>query len=278
MVVQNIFSMKRKIIFLGCTKFSKSILEALLNSEHEIVAIFSIPEKFPISYSSTLVNNSNFFDLYPISKKNNIPYNIVESRPGKRLIDHLSLIQELQPDIILAAGWYYMIPGLVRSIPKEGVWGLHSSLLPNYAGGAPLVWAIINGEKKTGVTLFRMEEGVDNGDIIGQTEFPILEEDTIREVLDKSVKSSIEVLLENLSKEKIDYHKQDTSQIKIFPQRSPEDGEIDWTKDSESIQNFIRAQTNPYPGAWTMINGKKVIIWSASVCDIENTKETITHQ
>lgn len=270
--------MKRRIIFLGCTNFSKSILEALLNSEHEIVAIFSIPAKFPISYSSTLVNNSNFFDLYPISKKNNIPYNIIESRPGKRLSDHLSLIQELQPDIILAAGWYYMIPGQVRSIPKEGVWGLHSSLLPDYAGGAPLVWAIINGEKKTGVTLFRMEEGVDNGDIIGQTEFSILEKDTIREVLDKSVKSSIEVLLDNLSKEKIDYHKQDTSQIKIYPQRSPEDGEIDWTKDSESIQNFIRAQTNPYPGAWTMINGKKVIIWSASVSDIENTEETTTHQ
>ena len=265
--------MKRRIIFLGCTKFSKSILEALLNSDHEIVAIFSIPAKFPISYSSTLVKNSNFFDLYPISKKYNIPYKIVESRRGKRLSDNLTLIKELQPDIILAAGWYYMIPEQVRSIPKEGAWGLHSSLLPNYAGGAPLVWAIINGEKKTGVTLFRMERGVDDGDIIGQTEFSILEKDTISEVLDKSIESSIEILLENLSKEKIDYFKQDTSQKKIYPQRSSKDGEIDWTKDSKSIQNFIRAQTNPYPGAWTIINGKKVIIWSASVSDIDNTIE-----
>ena len=158
-----------------------------------------------------------------------------------------------------------MVPKTIREIPVEGVWGIHASLLPNYAGGAPLVWAIINGETQTGVTLFRMDSGVDDGDIIYQRKLSIDEKDTIKTMIKKSAVASKAIILKSLLADKIKYKPQDKSKIIIYPQRSPKDGEIDWSWDSEKIENFVRAQTKPYPGAWTMIDNKKVIFWDISI-------------
>jgi methionyl-tRNA formyltransferase len=163
-------------------------------------------------------------------------------------------------------GWYYMLKKQTRDLAKFGAWGIHASLLPNYAGGAPLVWAIINGEKETGVTLFRMDDGVDDGDIIAQSKFAITDFDDIRTVYQKALEASNEILQEIMLKnEPPSFLPQDKSSIKIFSQRNPQEGEIDWSWGPIKIKNFIRAQTKPYPGAWTVISGKKVIIWSADI-------------
>jgi len=255
-----------KIVFFGCTKFSEELLTYLLKNMVDIRAIFSIPEYFNISYRKKKVKNSNFSDLKPIAKKNKIPFYEIDSVDGKKTKDYYNIIKNIKPDVILVLGWYYMVPKSVRLIPKYGAWGIHASLLPNYAGGAPLVWAIINGEKKTGVTLFRLESGVDDGDIISQTEFLIDDNETIKEVYDKAIKSSKKILYNVLkSDNKPEFIKQDKSKIKIYPQRSPEDGLIDWNWDSLRIKNFIRAQSKPYPGAFTIINNKKVIIYDAKI-------------
>lgn len=256
-----------KIIFLGCTKFSEALLDTLLTMNHiNVAAIFTIPREFTISYSDRKVVNSNFADLSILAEKNNIPLYLVDSIEGKRLIDYEEIIISIKPDVILALGWYYMIPKRIRNIAKLGAWGIHASLLPNYAGGAPLVWAIINGEKETGVTLFVLDDGVDDGDIIEQEKILIDENDTIKEVYDKAIIASRSILLKVFDKNyKISFKTQDKNKLKIYPQRKPEDGLIDWSKSPKEIKDFIRAQTRPYPGAYTIIGDKKVIIWDADI-------------
>lgn len=152
-----------------------------------------------------------------------------------------------------------MLPKSTRELTRYGAWGIHASLLPKYAGGAPLNWAIINGEKETGVTLFRMDDGVDDGDIISQKSFLIEFEDTINEIYQKATIASKEILNEVLLNiDNIKFKPQDKRKIEIYPQRKPDDGEIDLSKTSIEIYNFIRAQSSPYPGAFIKtVDGKK---------------------
>jgi methionyl-tRNA formyltransferase len=191
----------------------------------------------------------------------------VDSVSGKKIRGYKGIIAALNLDLILVLGWYYMIPKEIRKLARLGAWGIHASLLPKYAGGAPLNWAIINGEKETGVTLFRMEDGVDDGDIIAQKSFPIYLEDTINEVYQRATSASKEILRDILQDiNDITYIPQDKSKIEIYPQRKPEDGEIDLTKSAIEIYNFIRAQSNPYPGAFIRtFDGKKIIIEKARI-------------
>jgi len=259
----------RKVVFLGSTKFSEEILIHLLKNDVSICAIFSIPKYFKISYSNDYVLNSNYSDLSFYAKKHNIPFYEVHSEDGKRLQDYKDVIIDLKSDVILAVGWYYMVPKIIREIPTEGVWGLHASLLPDYAGGAPLVWAIINGEKFTGTTLFKMDSGVDDGDIIKQEKIIIDDDDTIKTLLSKASNSSKNIIIKALEYPIIPYKPQDKSKIKIYPQRRPEDGEINWSWDNNRIKNFVRAQTKPYPGAWTIIGNKKVTLWDVSIEDLK---------
>jgi len=257
--------MKRKIIFFGCTKFSEEILSYLLKKGMTIEAIFSTPNEFSISYSNKKVKNYNYADLSKIANNFGIKHVEIQTEAGERVSSYYDFIKDLSPDVIIVAGWYFMIPEKILNLPKEGVWGLHASLLPKYAGGAPLVWAMIEGEDFSGVTLFKMKKGVDNGDILGQYKFKISKDDTIRELIKKSTIASKRLLVKYLNKEEINYRKQIENRIEIYPQRSPSDGIIDWSESSEFIERFIRAQTKPYPGAWTIIGNKKVTIWDAKI-------------
>lgn len=252
-----------KAIFLGCTKFSEELLQVVYNHKNvELKAVFTIPEEFSISYSDKQVKNTNFADLSVYAKKWGVSHFKVDSKEGKRLKDYKDFIQECNPDVILVLGWYYMVPKEIREIATYGAWGIHASLLPKYAGGAPLVWAMINGESNTGVTLFQLSDGVDDGDIIQQSSFTISFDETIKEVYEKATIES-KIILRSVfdNPEKIEFTPQDKSKIQVYPQRKPEDGEIDLSWSSERIYNFIRAQSSPYPGAFIKTkNGKKLII------------------
>lgn len=135
-------------------------------------------------------------------------------------------------------------------------------------GGAPLVWAMINGERSAGTTLFFMDGGVDSGDIIAQRRFKIFKTDTIADVYKRANENALQMLEESLpllEQGAVRRVPQDDSKATHFPQRFPEDGLINWSKPVSDIKNFIRAQTRPYPGAFTRINGKKVVIWDADI-------------
>lgn len=185
---------------------------------------------------------------------------------------YLQHLTRWKPDLLLILGWYFIIPREARESAPLGCVGIHASLLPKYRGGAPIPWAIINGETTTGVTLFYIVGGIDNGDIITQSNFAIEEADTCATVYEKATQASILVLREYLPRIAAGTAPripQDPSQATYFPLRKPEDGLIDWSWDAKRIHNFIRAQTRPYPGAFTYIEGKKVTIWDADILEKE---------
>lgn len=238
----------------------------LLNNQFNIERLFTIPEEFTISYSSKKVRNYNFANLKALANEYKITCYELESTTN-RITDYYDELISLQPDVILVMGWYHMVPKKIRDIAKYGAWGIHASLLPKYAGGAPLVWAIINGEKETGVTLFRLSDGVDDGDIIEQQTIPISFEETISDVYDKVTVASKEILLHTLQNiSEVKFSPQDKTIVQTWPQRKPEDGEIDLTWPAEKIYNFIRAQSPPYPGAFIKTaDGRKIIIEKAKL-------------
>lgn len=248
--------------FLGCTHFSETLLLHLIKNKYIPSIIFTIPEEFNISYSKKTVLNTNFANLRKLASENSIPIFEVESKNGKRIEDYFELITKMGVKLMLVLGWYYMIPKNIREYLEYGAWGIHASLLPKYAGGAPLNWAMINGEKETGVTLFRMEDGIDDGDIISQKRFKIEPNDTIKDVYSKAEAASKLLLSETFTDiEAVEFIPQDKSMIEVYPQRSPDDGELDLSQSAQNLYNFIRAQSSPYPGAFIRtVDGKKLII------------------
>lgn len=258
-----------KIVFLGATKFSQYLLEKLIESKFDVSLIIGIPQSFNISYSEDKVKNYLYSDLKSIAAKNKIQYLDVDSSSGKTINDCYDTIRSIQADVILVLGWYYMVPKKIRELATYGAWGIHASLLPKYAGGAPLVWAMINGETETGVTLFRLADGVDDGDIIAQEKITIEYKDYICDVYEKAKEVSADIVIENLSNiDEICFHPQDRATIEVYPQRSPEDGEIDLSMSAKKIYDFIRAQSKPYPGAFIRTgDGKKLIIDSVHIED-----------
>lgn len=260
-----------RILFVGASELGFECCESIIKAGHNVVGIITLPQEFEIKYKDEAdklkVRNYLFKNFNYFSEEYDIP---VFCTDGK-LAGYYDQIKNLSPDLILVIGWYYMIPEKIMQIAPKGSIGIHASLLPKYRGNAPLVWAIINGETKTGVSLFYFEKGVDEGDIISQEEFDIDPKDTIKEVLEKTKTASKNILLQSLpqiANGTSGRTPQDNSKATLFPKRTPKDGLIDWNRDSEAIRNFIRAQTRPYPGAYTIINGKKVIIWDADVNEL----------
>ena len=171
-----------RVVVLGVTKFTRAVVEGLVEEDIDIVGMFGIPEKFKISYSKEPVKNYNYAPLKDLCEDIDIPHYRVDGYENRKIGNYSDEIEELEPDVILALGWYYNIPKKVRDHATCGAWGIHASLLPKYAGGAPLVWAMINGEEKTGVTLFKMDSDIDAGDVIKQKVFPISPNDYISDV------------------------------------------------------------------------------------------------
>lgn len=272
-LIKHIISMRNKnlnIILLSCTKFGGDLANKLIKNGYTFSCIFSTPIDFDISYSEKPVKNYNFFNFNEFCKTHSIKYYEINKATGQTLSTYNNIIKELEPDIILVLGWYYMVPKKIRDLAKKGAWGIHASLLPNYAGGAPLVWAIISGEKETGVTLFQLSDGVDDGNIIEQRKFSITELDSISSVYKKATKASELVLIKAMKNfDSVKFHPQDKGSIKVYPQRAPSDGEINLNLSAKEMYDFVRAQSSPYPGAFIKtVDNKKLIIEKARIEDI----------
>jgi methionyl-tRNA formyltransferase len=168
-------------------------------------------------------------------------------------------------DALFAVGWRYLIPPAVYETTTKASVVFHNSLLPKYRGFAPSNWAIINGETETGATMFLMSETVDSGPIIDQRAFPIGPDDTIREVeanVTEAYLSLLESNIDGLLSGSFTAAEQDHSLATLTTKRVPADGEIDWSASSEAIHNLVRALADPWPGAFTSISGRKLMIWS----------------
>lgn len=265
------------IIFFGASKLGFEVCQSIINQGHTVSMIFTIGETFEIrnrgDKKKVLQKNSLFVDFDHFYKENGIP---VISVNGD-VTEYIDLIREKNPYLFIVIGWYYLISEKVLLLSKYGAVGIHASLLPKYRGNAPLVWSVINGEKTTGVSLFYIEKGVDEGDIVAQREIIIHYDDYISDLLLKVEIASLQLISENIEyllMGKAKRVKQDINEISYFPRRIPDDGFIDWGNDSNKIYNFIRAQSRPYTGAFTFISTRKMKIWKSEIVQISHNLES----
>ena len=254
-----------RIVFFGATELGYGCCAKLVEMGEDVVGIVSIPREFRISYSPEPVRNVTFRDFEDLADRAGAPLVYVTTQMDDQR--YLDVLRSWRPDFGLVVGWYYMLPRDVRSRFPHGVAGIHASLLPHYRGGAPLVWAIINGEKQTGVTLFYLDDGVDIGDVIAQRPFEIAWDDTIASVYEKASSASVELVREFVPLIRAGTGgrtPQNPAEGSRFPQRTPEDGRVDWHAVSATeAYNRVRAQTRPYPGSFTYLGAEKIVIWRA---------------
>jgi methionyl-tRNA formyltransferase len=260
-----------RIVFMGANNTGWLCLNELLTMGEQVVGIFTTPASFEISYSAKPVNLATHRSFDSLAQENNIPLLTVTEKLGS----YADKLLEMQPDLVLVSGWYHLIPQTMLSIPRLGCIGFHPSLLPKYRGGAPVNWAIINGERETGMSMFYFDNGVDSGDLISQARVSIDDRDTIATLYEKINQATLELIREMVPKLKdgtAPRLKQDESQATYFPQRSPEDGLIDWGRPARAIYDWVRAQTTPYPGAFTYLDNQKIVIWAAELLDRPNNQ------
>jgi methionyl-tRNA formyltransferase len=175
-------------------------------------------------------------------------------------------IARLQPDLILSVYYRHMIGTKILALPRLGAWNLHGSLLPKYRGRAPINWAVLHGEPRMGMTLHRMVRSADAGAIVDQEGVAIGSRDTAEQAFRKVLPCArrvlarqIDALLAGTARET----PQDEAQATYFGGRKPEDGRINWAQTSTQIFNLIRAVTDPYPGAFTEVDGIRLMVWWA---------------
>lgn len=252
------------LVFIGSSRFGLRCLKACLELPFiNTVGVITSPQTFAISYRPDGVTNVLHADIANFAQSNDIPARSLQGSMNEQSL--WEAVCNWEPDAFLVAGWYHMIPRQWRDLAPA--YGLHASLLPEYSGGAPLVWAMINGEPKTGITLFQMDDGVDSGPIAGQKGEPIYPDDTIATLYARIEERGLELLKEvlpQLAAGTLRLTAQDHSRRQVVLQRTPEDGWIDWNQDANKIARFIRAQTRPYPGAYTSFNKRPLHIWRAS--------------
>lgn len=234
-------------------------LTALLEQERTVEAVITLTQEQRAKRSSD-VDYTDLCDRFsvPLYKVANI--NSAES---------IDLLRKLQLDVCFVIGWSQIIRNEVLRIPRLGMIGSHSSLLPHNRGSAPINWSIIRGEKETGNTLMLLAPGVDTGDIIDQRRFPITPYDTCKTLYEKvsdTNKDMILALYQKLSTGEFSQGPQPEDMgEEVLPRRRPQDGIVDWSRDSENIYDFIRALTQPYPGAFSFLKHKKWYIWHSAV-------------
>ncbi|MFN0729208.1 methionyl-tRNA formyltransferase [Polaribacter gochangensis] len=235
-----------RIVFMGTPDFAVTILKHLVENKHTIVGVITAPDK-PAGRGRKL--NESAVKKYAVSQNLNIlqPTNL----KNQDFIDELSgLKANLQ--IVVA---FRMLPKVVWQMPEFGTFNLHASLLPEYRGAAPINWAIINGDTKTGVTTFFIDDKIDTGEIILQKEIAIKENEIVGELHDRLMHLGADVVLETLQlikENKVVTQKQPELEEKTAYKLFPDNCKIDWSDRLENIYNKVRG-LNPYPAAWTTI-------------------------
>ena len=208
-----------------------------------------------------------------ICEEKGIPYFMVSTIKD---VEAYEIIRNQKPDLLVVLGWSEILPERILDIPTIGTVGTHAALLPHNRGSAPINWALIRGEDRTGNTMMWLSKEVDEGAIVDQIEFPITPFDTCKTLYDYVAETNAEMLvklIDELKKgNKAILPIENKTDESILPRRRPKDGLINWKQSASSVYNFIRALTKPYPGAFTFLNEKKYLLWEASVLPIKADK------
>ena len=244
----------RRVLFVGSKQLGLQVLK-----EVHSIAPDSLAAVLTIDDSSDTRSVAQGFRRFCDDHK--VPLHVAKNRKHSE-----ELIQELRPEFCLVVGWYWLIGEATLNQVPRGCIGIHNSLLPRYRGGSPLIWPILNDEKEVGFSFFSLTSGIDDGDIWAQGSISIEESDFIGEILQKFQDRTVEVV-RDVYPSILDGTRtpipQNHSEATYCAQRSPSDGKIDWHRPARSLYNFIRAQSDPYPGAFTFFKGKEMKVWKA---------------
>ena len=250
---------------MGTPDFAKESLEAIYNEGHNIIAVITNPDR-PKGRGMKMIAS-------PV-KEFCIQKSIPVLQPEK-IRDIKDTLIQLNPDLFCVVAYGKILPKDILEIPKLGSVNVHASLLPKYRGAAPIQWAVLNGEKTTGVTTMFMDEGMDTGDIILKQEVEIGENETTGELWERLSKIGGRLLIETVDKiEKgIAPREKQGNDFTLAPMLKKEISKIDWeNKTAQEIKNQVRG-LNPIMGAYTTYNGKKIKIWKADKIETQNFAE-----
>ena len=250
-----------KIVFMGTPDFSVGALDALVEAGHEIIAVVTQPDK-PKGRSGQM--------QFPPVKECALRHGLTVLQPVKiKTPEWVDKLRELKADVFVVAAFGQILSKEILDMPKYGCVNIHASLLPKYRGAAPINWAIINGEKETGVTIMQMNEGVDTGDMLSHVVVPIAPKETAESLFDKLAKAGAELIVETLPKleaGEIIPVPQDESQSSHVKMMNKSLGKIDWNQDAVVIERLVRG-LNSWPSAYTYYQGKSVKLWDCDVVE-----------
>jgi methionyl-tRNA formyltransferase len=246
-----------KIIFMGTPDFAVPVLRQVINDGFEVIAVVTQPDR-PVGRKKVMTPPPVKVE----AEKQGIPIYQPEKIREK---NELEKVLALKPDLVITAAFGQILPKELLEAPAHGCINVHASLLPDLRGGAPIHYAILEGKKKTGITIMYMAEKLDAGDIITQVEVPITEEDNVGTLHDKLSLAGSKLLSETLPlllEGKLTATPQDETLATFAPNIKREQEKIDWTKTGEEIYNHIRG-LNPWPVSFTILDGKILKIWNA---------------
>ena len=258
-----------KIVFMGTPDFAEKSLEAVYNAGHEILAVVTNPDR-PKGRGMKMVASP--VKEFAVSKN----LKIYQPEKVRKNVEFIEEIKKLEPDVICVVAYGKILPKEILEIPKLGCINVHGSLLPKYRGAAPIQWAVINGEKVTGVTTMYMDVGMDTGDMILKEKTEIAPDETTGELWDRLAKIGADLLvktleqIENKTAPRIPQGKE----FSMAPMLDKEMSKIDWeSKTAQEIKNLVRG-LNPIMGTYAYLNGKKIKIWKVDVvkANSEDTK------
>lgn len=255
---------------MGTPDFAVGTLKALLDSEYKVQAVFTQPDK-PKGRGKSM----QMTPVKEVAMEAGIP---VHQPRRIREPENLEILKQYNPDVIVVVAFGQIIPEEILNLAPYGCINVHGSLLPKYRGAAPIQWAVIDGEKESGVTTMRMDAGLDTGDMILKERIPLEEKETGGSLFDKLSEAGAQLLLKTLRA-----LEDGTATYEKQPEESPtayagmltkQMGLIDWTKPAKEIECLIRG-LNPWPSAYTTYHGKTLKIWAADVGTDAVSGETI---
>ena len=250
--------MKLRIVFMGTPEFAVPSLDILIKNGYDIVGVITATDKLGGRGKKQVIQSA--VKKYALEKGLKVlqPKNLKSP-------DFLAELKSLQANLQVVVA-FRMLPQVVWDMPKYGTFNLHGSLLPKYRGAAPINWAVINGEKETGVSTFFLKQAIDTGDILFQKKMPIHENETAGEVHDRMMDLGARVVLKTIQAiENEDYtlQKQNNKQATKAPKIFHETCEINFNQPCQKVHDFIRG-LSPYPAAWTTLDGKTLKILKSS--------------
>ena len=248
------------IVFMGTPDFARESLKAIYEAGHNILAVVTNPDK-PKGRGMKLIPSP--VKEFAIEKNLKI-YQPLKVRNNE---DFIGEIKSLNPDVICVVAYGKILPKELLDIPRLGCINVHGSLLPKYRGAAPIQWAVLNGDKTTGVTTMYMDVGMDTGDMILKEKVKIGEDETTGELWDKLSKVGAKLLVETLEKIErgIAPREKQGDDFSVAPMLSKDMAKIDWeNKTAQEIKNLVRG-LNPIMGAYTFLNGSKIKFWKVDI-------------